>query len=172
MRKGTPEKKSRKDAAAWPARFQPDKKRGEIDLFMRAFLTIRSGEAGGSALFKKKLRNELLQAMEDLGLGLPEAPPELREEWRRFAKDYLDTFVHSRSYGSTLFGMMQLKPEWVLEKLVGDLQIILTDYPARFGLEKPFVPLKNLFREVFMEVFPEEDEPWPREGNPPAIPLF
>ncbi len=153
-------KRNRKGSASWPARFETDKKGNETDLFMRAFLMIRSGEAGGSVLFKKRLERDLLASMDDLGLTLPEAPPELIEEWRRFAKDYLDNFAHSKSYGSTLFGMMQLKPEWVVEKLAGDLQIILYDYPRRFGLEKSFIPLKNIFREAFMEMFPEYEEPW------------
>ena len=156
-------KESKRETASWPERYEVDKKGNEADRFMRAFLMIRSGEAGGSALMKKRLQKELLSYIEDLGLNLPEFPPELITEWRQFAKDFLESFAHSRSYGSTLFGMMQMKPEWVTEKLAQDLEIILFDYPRRFLLEDKFRILRNIFREEFIAMFPDYGEPWEGE---------
>ncbi len=140
-----PERK--KENASWPGRYVIDKKGNEADLFMRAFLMIKSAQTGGGRLFREKQKRELLAYMEDLGLMLADTPPELEEEWGRFAEDYLENFLHSRSYGSTLFGMVQMKEDWVLQKLAEDLENITAAYPARFGLEKQFLPLKKIFQE-------------------------
>ena len=149
------------ETRSYPPRFETDKKGKQTDLYSRAFLTIRSAEASGSLLFQGRLKKELLQCMEELGLTMDQIPEELTEEWKAFAKDYIEACLKSRAYGSTLFGMLPMKEDGVSLKLSEDLQVILYDYPRRFGLEDAFLPLRKIFREEFLAQIKDGEELWP-----------
>ena len=150
-----------KETGTWPPRFVTDKKGKQTDLYSRAFLTIRSAEASGSFLFQGRLKKELLQCMEELGLTLEQIPEELTEEWKVFAKDYIEACLRSRAYGSTLFGMVPMREDGVSLKLAEDLQVILFDYPRRFQLEDGFLPLRRIFREEFLSQVKDGEALWP-----------
>ena len=84
-----------KETGTWPPRFVTDKKGKQTDLYSRAFLTIRSAEASGSFLFQGRLKKELLQCMEELGLTLEQIP---EEEGRDFHNAMNDAYYTARVF--------------------------------------------------------------------------
>ena len=87
-------------------------KDGKSDAFMKAWMMIKASGAAGISFFNKRhLQKELKQYMKDLCLleYAPENETEqavLLTEWENFAKVLLTSCTGSKTYCSTLFGIV------------------------------------------------------------------
>lgn len=133
-------------------------KKGTTDAFMYAWAMIKASSSSGVSFFtKKKQLRELLSYMEDLCLVNyePESAEErqvLTEEWTSFAAQLISSNAGSRTYCSTLFGLVPIKDTIVARKIANDIQLVTHDYPALFGQEAAFAPLEKIFRDVFCQM--------------------
>ena len=129
--------------------------------FVRSWTMILAANASGvSLVFKNRQRKDLESRMQDFGLlDYPNLPLEqqkaLETEWTSFANYYISTCIHSKSYCSTLFGMVPVKDHTVLEKLSDEIDLVTRRYPAHFQLDEAFLPLRNVFKTVYQSNFPD-----------------
>lgn len=129
--------------------------KGNIDAFMRAWTMIKAASASGvSFLTKKKQLRELLSYMEDLCLihYNPESPEEmqvLNEEWTSFAAQLISSNAGSRTYCTTLFGLVPISDKAVAQKIAADIELVTKEYPALFGCADAFIPLRQIMIDVF-----------------------
>lgn len=135
-------------------RFFSINKTGTADAFMRAWMMIQaSANSGTSFLQKKRQKRELEGYMRDLCLldFEPENETErdaLTAEWRDFAGRYLLACTDSKSYRSTLFGLVPMSDDAVAEKIALEIIQVTEDYPAQFGLAEAFEPLCAILKQL------------------------
>lgn len=125
------------------------------DLFLRAWMMIKAGSASGTSFLNKKhQKKELLNCLETL--GILDCPTEnsaalqvLTEEWQNFAHVFLANCAGSKSYCSTLFGMIPIKDSVVAEKIAIEIDLVTRTYPARFGLEEQMLPFRKVMADIY-----------------------
>ena len=130
-------------------------KDGKSDAFMKAWMMIKaSGAAGISFINKRHLQKELKQYMKDLCLleYAPENETEqavLLTEWENFAKVLLASCTGSKTYCSTLFGIVPIKDASVARKIAEEIDFVTRTYPQKLELADEFAP----FREVMVNTY-------------------
>lgn len=136
------------------------------DAFMRAWMMIKaSGAAGISFLNKRHLQKELKQYMNDLCLlgYQPEDEPEhaMRSaEWKNFAHVFLMSCTGSKTYCSTLFGIVPVKDATVAKKIAEEIDFVTRVYPAKLSLEEPFLPFREIMVRTYCETIENGDVYW------------
>lgn len=136
-------------------RFGNDRNEKRPDLFLRAFMMIKAQSASGTSfLNKRRQKKELLTYLDTLGiLNYPTEPPAakqvLMEEWQNFSHVFLANCAGSKSYCSTLFGMIPIKDSIVAEKIAIEIDLVTRTYPARFDLAEQMLPLRNVMADTY-----------------------
>ena len=135
-------------------RFFSKGKKETGDAFMLAWIMIKSAASAGGTLKVKKLQRELEGYLETLCLRnyTPKSPAQqqvLEEEWEDLAKRYILSCTKSKNYCSTFFSIVPLKDDAVAKKLADEINLVTQVYPARFGLEEAFFPLRIIFISAY-----------------------
>ena len=131
---------------------------GTADAFIRAWMMVQvSANSGSSLIWNKREKRHLEDCMRDLCLLDYEPENELERsaltaEWHDFAGCFLSACTGSKSYRSTLFGLVPISDDAVTEKISHDIVQVTEEYPARFGLEKSFLPLSAIMKQRFREI--------------------
>ena len=99
-------------------------------------------------------KKELKQYMKDLCLleYAPENETEqavLLTEWENFAKVLLASCTGSKTYCSTLFGIVPIKDASVARKIAEEIDFVTRTYPQKLELADEFAP----FREVMVNTY-------------------
>ena len=99
-------------------------------------------------------QKELKQYMKDLCLleYAPENETEqavLLTEWENFAKVLLASCTGSKTYCSTLFGIVPIKDASVARKIAEEIDFVTRTYPQKLELADEFAP----FREVMVNTY-------------------
>jgi len=122
---------------------------------MKAWMMIKASGAAGISFFNKRhLQKELKQYMKDLCLleYAPENETEqavLLTEWENFAKVLLASCTGSKTYCSTLFGIVPIKDASVARKIAEEIDFVTRTYPQKLELADEFAP----FREVMVNTY-------------------
>jgi len=134
-------------------RFYTINQSGQTDLFIRAFVIILSTSEQGVNMFNRKSREkEFMSYMNDLGLAeygnrTEEEQAVYREEWHAFAKRYIDICRQDKNYGSTVFGLLKMKKNQVVNKIENDINIVTKVYPCEFQKQEMTAPLYQIMME-------------------------
>ena len=133
---------------------------GSADAFMRAWMMIQvASNSGTSFIQRKRQQRQLEEFMRDLCLldYEPENEAEqdaLAAEWQDFAGRFLSACTGSKSYRSTLFGLVPINDAAVAEKIALEIIQVTRDYPAQFGLAEAFTPLSSIMKQLFCRTVP------------------
>ena len=107
----------------------------EVDQEIRAWLMIHAMSATKPGILgRKRLERELRGYLETL----------FNCDARSFAHRYITLCLSSRSYGSTLMNLVPLSEGQTAEKLRKEIDTVLRDYPAFFGLADACAPLRDV----------------------------
>ena len=140
----------------------------QVDEEIRAWLMICALSAVKPGIFtRKKAERELRGYLATLGIpadgdpviqpGIDGDPVILSEakdltcassRWHAFAHRYIDLCLKSRSYGSTLMNLVPLSEQQTSDKLRNEINTVLRDYPALFGLDAACAPLRDIMLET------------------------
>lgn len=108
---------------------------------MKAWLMIQTmGQISVSFFNKKKLTKELMEYLE----AFPKDP----EELSAFAGYFVDSCLHSRKYGTTLFGMVPMSEGGTATRLLEDIDLVTRDIPEKLGCAEAFTPLRDALLEA------------------------
>ena len=127
------------------------------DTLLHAFLMIHATAVSGVPLLgKKRCKRELEGYLRELCLldyqkKAPHEQDAIRAEWRSFALRYLSYCTGSRSYCSTLFGIVPINDAAVASKIAADIRLVLLEYPAAFELSHVCEPLLTVMGEAYCE---------------------
>lgn len=147
-------------------RFFTLSKDGSTDAFLHAFTMLGASAAAGVSFLQKKFRKkELFTYIDLLVLSEFEQRPDWEQnilvaEWEDFALGYLFSCFDSKSYRSTLFGMIPMKDHNVAKKLASEIKLITKEYPGIFGMEDVFRPLYQCFETVYFQKIENAKSHW------------
>ena len=146
----------------------------EVDQEIRAWLMIHAMSAVKPGIFtRKKAERELREHLATLGVDCAgvdntgdgsavsginntgdgsvvsgiidtENRSSVLSKWHDFAHRYIDLCLSSRSYGSTLMNLVPLSNGQTEDKLRKEIDTVLRDYPAHFGLAEACAPLRDV----------------------------
>lgn len=145
-------------------RFFTRNSEGTVDLFMYAWMMIKAASKIGSPLFgTKKIYKELESYLEDLCLTDYEAAWQeersvIDEEWRDFAKCLINSCAESKNYSYTLFGFVRIADAVVAEKIAAEIFLVTRDYPAHFGLDTKFAPLREVMCDTYCQMIENAED--------------
>lgn len=117
--------------------------------------SMMTGQIGQATTFfnKKKHRQALEGYRKDFLLDdYPSASEDqknaIHAQWEQFAHMLISSCAKSRSYGSTLFGIVPMKESGVYTKLAEEIEMVCCTYPKKFGMQKAFEPLYLCMQDV------------------------
>lgn len=147
-------------------RFFTRNSEGTVDLFMYAWMMIKSVSGVGFSLFgMKKVQRELESYMENLCLcdyetAWQEERSVLTEEWGDFARCLINSCAESKNYNAALLwpGLKQLKDSDLAEKIAAEIFLVTRDYPAHFGLDTKFAPLKEVMCDIYCRMIDNAED--------------
>ncbi|MBE5858880.1 MAG: hypothetical protein E7301_01980 [Butyrivibrio sp.] len=133
------------------------KKNGDkwTDNFMLALMMLLSEDSGSSfSLFKNSGKKRVITYLNSLLLcdksgNKLEPDEELKSELLDLGARYLYSCADSKTYGSTLFGMIPMKDKQVAMKIYLDIKKVSVDVPEKYGLSDIALPLKEALEASF-----------------------
>lgn len=112
---------------------------------LKAFLNIQViGKMGISIFNTKRLAKEMRGHLETF----TKAPA---DELQKFAGDFVDTCLGSKSYGTTFFGTVHMSDGGQASRLAEDIIDVTENIPARFGLKEEYLPVKKALICAYLE---------------------
>ncbi len=155
-------------------RFFTRNREGTVDLFMYAWMMIKTaGEIGAPLFGRKKIKKELESYMENLCLTDYEIAWQaeqavLIDEWRDFARSLIKSCVESRNYRLPFLWWntyMRFNDSDVAEKIAAEIFLVTRDYPSLFGLETQFAPLRKVMCETYCQMIENAEDYLGRFGQ-------
>lgn len=155
-------------------RFFTRNSEGTVDLFMYAWMMIKTAADIGVPLFgMKRVKKELETCMDNLCLpdyerARQEEQAVLIEEWRDFARTLINSCAESRNYRSPFLWWdtyMRLKDAGVAEKIASEIFLVTRDYPSHFGLDKQFAPFKTVLCDTYCQMVENAEDYLERFGQ-------
>ena len=97
--------------------------------------------------------------LKQLGIDAPQASSLEQElvyrELVHAVRLYLSTCTEG-SYNTRFLGMVRLKPEQLVDKIVNEICGVAYELPERLGMEEQFAPLRRAAYEAFSAAYPEQ----------------
>ena len=149
-------------------RFEDKKTKDGIrpDRFMRAFMTILISKNDSIGFWnQKRLEKELRKNLEEFGVLNYEYDKFLEAEWADFACTYIASCLESKTYSSTLFGMVHVKDSTVALKIADDIDQVTRVIPASFNLEEECKKLHEIMVTVYKNEIDGGIEYWNEYNN-------
>lgn len=135
-------------------RYSISKNSQYVDNFMKAFMLMKISADNGVTFFnKKKLIKEWrdyasLLMIDTYSKSNDQLKALIESEWYAFISQYILSCLNDKVYGSTLFGIMQMKDEALINKLVNELALLTRGFPDKLGLKDTFSVFANCVQTV------------------------
>lgn len=116
------------------------------DYFIRGWVLLGGIRASSAALKNRQCQKAIKEVQECLGLDKYDAYSDLeknilQKEYVNMTELYIDLALRDKSYGSTLFGIMRLSNEKIIEKLALEIYTLGFSIPKKTGHENAMKPL-------------------------------
>lgn len=127
----------------------------ELAAYMNAWVMLRAAASTGiNFLTRKKAAKE---ALSYLAVFEKKTNEDENRALYEFARELISSSLKSRSYGSTLFGMVPMRDKDVAQKFAAEIRLVTVEYPDKLGLKEEFSFLYQCMRKVFFELVPEAE---------------
>ncbi len=129
--------------------------------YFRAWMNWQIDAQNKSIFDSKNAKKKRLEKyFEELGINKYAASnedekAEIKSEWEKFAKDYMEVTLSDRTFGSQFFGMVSLKDEQLEFKMADILIKTCLIYPEGLEKREKSEPFFEVFRAAFLGVRPE-----------------
>ena len=131
----------------------------ELANYMNAWVMLKAASSTGiNFLTRKKAMKEAQEYLSVFQTASPDKSENAKI--RAFAGELIEASLKSRSYGSTLFGMVPMREKDVAQKLAAEIRLVSHDYPANLGLQYDFDFLYQEMKDVFFELVPDAEKYW------------
>lgn len=145
----------------WALRYgQPKKNMPPADGYAGLWITMNLWRRDTASRFRVRAAvKELSGMLKQLGIDAPQASSLEQElvyrELVHAVRLYLSTCTEG-SYNTRFLGMVRLKPEQLVDKIVNEICGVAYELPERLGMEEQFAPLRRAAYEAFSAAYPEE----------------
>ena len=118
------------------------------------------GRLGTNFLNRKKRARDIRQYFTTLCVLDEEVDEVLLEEWRQFARFWIESCAGDRSYDSTAFGLFRLGDERLGKKIAAEIHEVTSTIPARFGLAEELRAFRRVMKETYIAMVDHGDRYW------------
>ena len=126
----------------------------KTDRFMHAWMMLKVAEQETVTFFNRnKKEKELRGLLRELCILDCECTEEVRAAWKEFAEDWIRSCTSSSTYRSTIFGMVNVKEDILLQRISNDIDLVTRRIPARFHLDEACRPFREVMEEAFTSFF-------------------
>lgn len=145
----------------WALRYgQPKKNMPPADGYAGLWITMNLWRRDTASRFRVRAAvKELSGMLKQLGIDAPQASSLEQElvyrELVHAVRLYLSTCTEG-SYNTRFLGMVRLKPEQLVDKIVNEICGVAYELPERLGMEEQFAPLRRAAYEAFSAAYPEQ----------------
>ena len=145
----------------WALRYgQPKKNMPPADGYAGLWITMNLWRRDTASRFRVRAAvKELGGMLRQLGIDAPQASGLEQElvyqELVHAVRLYLSTCAEG-SYNTRFLGMVRLKPEQLLEKIVAEIYGVAYELPEKLGMAAQFAPLRRAAYEAFSAAYPDE----------------
>ena len=131
----------------------------ELANYMNAWVMLKAASSTGINFLTHKKKKK--KTKKNLSVKQTAYPDKYENaKIRAFAGELIEASLKSRSYGSTLFGMVPMREKDVSQKLAAEIRLVSHDYPAQLGLQQDFDFLYQEMKDVFFELVPDAEKYW------------
>lgn len=131
------------------------------DAFVAAWMGLLiDGRLGTNFLNRKKRERDIRQYFTTLCVLDEEVDAILLEEWRQFARFWIESCAGDRSYDSTAFGLFRLGDERLGKKIAAEIYEVTSTIPARFGLEEELRAFRRVMKESYIAMVDQGERYW------------
>lgn len=131
------------------------------DNFVAAWMELLiDGRLGTNFLNRKKRERDIRKHFTTLCVLDEEADSLLLEEWRQFAKLWIETCAGDRTYDSTAFGLFRLGDERLGKKIASEINEVTGLIPARFGLREELSIFRRIMKETYISMVDQGEHYW------------
>lgn len=131
------------------------------DAFVAAWMNLLiDGRLGTNFLNRKKRERDIRQYFTALGILNDTPDAILLEEWRQFARLWIETCVGDRTYDSTAFGLFHLSDERLGKKIASEIHEVTGLIPARFGLREEVRCFREVMKDTYISMVDEGARYW------------
>ncbi len=106
---------------------------GESDTVRMGSEVVQEGRAAVAELAKTDAADEILQA-----------------EWENFSMCFLNSCIDSKNFGTSLFGILQLKDDKIAYKIAEEIDFVTRLAPKPYGLVETMAPLRSIMLTTYM----------------------
>ena len=145
----------------WALRYgQPKKNMPPADGYAGLWITMNLWRRDTASRFRVRAAvKELGGMLRQLGIDAPQASGLEQElvyqELVHAVRLYLSTCAEG-SYNTRFLGMVRLKPEQLVEKIVAEIYGVAYELPEKLGMAAQFAPLRRAAYEAFSAAYPDE----------------
>ena len=143
------------------ARYEENKK-GNIDHFIRGWMTLAYLENETRSVFgKKRIQKEITNIRSDLQLDLVKEHGEtgrrvLYDEFYNTARLYMSLCEEDKSYNSILLGFGRMKPAKLVAKIAADLYRVSSAIPKSIGMDEELKTFREALTEAFCDAYSKQ----------------
>lgn len=131
------------------------------DAFVAAWMNLLiDGRLGMNFLNRKKRERDIRQYFTSLCILSDTVDEVLLEEWRQFARLWIETCVGDRTYDSTAFGLFHLSDERLGKKIASEIHEVTGIIPARFGLREELRTFRSVMKETYIAMVDDGARYW------------
>lgn len=149
----------------WERRYVPEKReKGEVDHFIRAFLSIDTlGRTKQGFFNNKMIKKEIESLRNSLAIDLAEEYGELGkqlhyEEMKQLARTYITICLDDKNFSTMILGVGKLSKDTLNEKIADKIYSLARVVPAMHHFEELVEPFSNALIEVYFEMFPKKSD--------------
>ena len=148
----------------WERRYGRREKEPEgIDRYIRGWMgMVYLNQSSMTFLVKRRAVREIRKVKEDWDVELLKGRGELGEklmyqELYNLIRFYMELCATDRNYTTTLFGMMRMDEEKVVQKIAKEIYTVAYEIPKSLDMEEEFQILRRAARDAFADQYPRQE---------------
>ena len=110
---------------------------------------------------RRGIIKEVQKLLDELGIDDPQADAQekelIQQELFHAMEIYYST-CNEGTYNSQIFGLMRMKKDRLIDKIIADVYTVAYEMPAKMELSERFAPLRKAAYDAFCETYPDEVE--------------
>ena len=130
------------------------------DGYVALWVTMNVHSKDIDSRFRRRgIIKEIQNMLDELGIDDPQADArekELTQQELFHAMEIYYSTCNEGTYNSQIFGLMRMKKDRLIDKIIADVYTVAYEMPAKMELSERFAPLRKAAYDAFCETYPEE----------------
>ena len=132
------------------------------DGYIALWVTMNVHARDINSRFRRRgIIKEIQTMLDQLGIDDPQASAQEKELTQQELFHAMEIYYSTCSegtYNSQIFGLMRMKKDRLIDKIIADVYLVAYEMPAKMELSERFAPLRKAAYDAFCETYPDEAE--------------